>query len=88
MNEISLSDAISNFPLLVSNTIKNEEETVIVADQGSVVLVSQNEWNEIMETLRLLQDKKSLKALLEGHQKRKAGIKPEGLTLTEAFDDL
>ena len=42
----------------------------------------------MVETLRLIQDKISLKALLGGHRQRDAGHVPDGLTIEEAFDDL
>ena len=88
MNTITINNAISNFPQLITNTIRNFEETVIVGEQGSVVLISQQEWNSIMETIRLFRDKKSLKALIEGHNARKKGKKSKSKTINQAFYDL
>jgi PHD/YefM family antitoxin component YafN of YafNO toxin-antitoxin module len=88
MNTISINNAISNFPQLITNTIRNIEETVIVGEQGSVVLISQQEWNSIMETIRLFRDKKSLKSLLEGQNSRRKGQKSKGKTINQAFYDL
>ncbi len=88
MNTITINNAVSNFPQIVSDTIKNYEETVIVGEQGAVVLVSQQEWNSIMETVRLLRDKQSLKSLIDGHKARKNGRKPKGKQINEAFYDL
>jgi len=88
MNALTLNNAISNFPQLVSNTIRNFEETMIVSEQGTVVLISQQEWNGITETLKLLRDKKSLKSLLEGHNLRKKSQKPKGKSISQAFYDL
>jgi len=85
MNAITIDNAISNFPQIVTNTIRNVEETVIVGEQGAVVLVSQQEWNSIMETLRLFRDKKSLKALLDGHSARRKGQRPKSETVNQAF---
>lgn len=87
MNAITIDNANSNFPQIVTDTIRNVEETVIVGEQGAVVLISQQEWNSIMETLRLFRDKKSLKALLEGHSARRKGLRPKSETINEAFYD-
>jgi len=88
MNTITINNAISNFPQIVNNTIKNFEETLIVGDQGAVVLISQQEWDSMMETIRLLRDKKSLKSLIEGQNIRKKGLKSKGKTITQAFYDI
>lgn len=88
MNAITMDNAISNFPQIVTDTIRNFEETVIVGEQGAVVLVSQQEWNSMVETLRLFRDKKSLKSLLEGHSIRRKGLRPKSETINQAFHDL
>jgi len=88
MNTITINNAISNFPQIVNNTIKNFEETLIVGDQGAVVLISQQEWDSMMETIRLLRDKKSLKSLLNGHNNRKKGLKSKSKSIDQVFNDL
>ena len=74
--------------ILPNGTIKNVEEVVIVSDYGSVVVVDQNEWESIQETLRLLKDKRSLKALLESHKLRDENKKIKAKSVDEAFYDL
>ncbi len=69
-------------------TIKNCEETLIVSETGSVVLIDQAEWENIQETLRLLHDEESLKALLESHKARDQGVRPDSVSVGEAFYDL
>ena len=88
MNAITLNKALNNFPLLINNAVSNFEETVIVSEKGSVVVVAQSEWNSIMETIKLLKDKQSLKSLLEGHNLRRKSVKSETKTIEEAFYDL
>jgi len=88
MNTITINNAISNFPQLITNTIRNFEVTVIVSEQGSVVMISQQEWNSIMETIRLFRDKKSLKSLLDGQNARRKGHKLTSKTINQAFYDL
>ena len=88
MNSITINRAIADFPNIIKNAINNFEETVIVSETGSVVLIAQSEWNNIMETMRLLKDKQSLKALIEGHNTRNNSDETKGKTIQQAFYDL
>ena len=88
MTSITINNALTDFPKLIENTVDNFEQTVIVSDFGAVVLIAQNEWNNIMETLKLLKDKQSLKALIEGQNTRREGKKTESKTIQQAFYDL
>jgi PHD/YefM family antitoxin component YafN of YafNO toxin-antitoxin module len=67
MNALSLQEASTNLPHIIAETIQNSDETLIVSDQGAVIMIDKAYWEEIQETLLLLRDKKSLAALLEGH---------------------
>jgi len=87
MVSVTLSDAVGNLPKIIADTISNQEETVIVTDNGAVVMLSQENWDGMLETLRLLKDKRSLKALLEGQSRRKQGIN-QGKSPEEIFYDL
>lgn len=53
-----------------------------------VVLIDRRDWENMLETLRLFQDKVSLKALLDGHKAREAGDSVKSVTVEEAFYDL
>ena len=88
MNAIGLQQAIHTLPQLIQKTLDNCEERIVVSDAGAVVVIDQCEWEHILETLRLLQDRTSLKALLDGHNTRDAGESPDAVTLEEAFDDV
>ena len=59
MNAIGVNKAAAMFPELIQNTIENNEETVIVSDNGAVVLIDQREWESMLETVRFFQDKTS-----------------------------
>ncbi|MFK7949795.1 MAG: type II toxin-antitoxin system Phd/YefM family antitoxin [Saprospiraceae bacterium] len=87
MEAITLNIAKNNLENIVQKTIDNQEETLVVTDNGNVVLVEQNEWNSIMETLRLFSDKRSLAALLEGIEARRKGKALKGKTIEEVFED-
>ena len=87
MNAITINNALIDFPKLIENTVNNFEKTVIVSDTGAVVLIAQSEWNNIMETIKLLQDKQSLKALIEGHNMRIKGKNSDSKTIQQSFYD-
>jgi len=88
MHAVSLSNAVKDLPGLINRTIEDLDEIVIVSDQGSVVVIDQNEWESIQETLRLLKDKRSLKALLESHKRRDQKKEIDAKSVEEAFYDL
>jgi PHD/YefM family antitoxin component YafN of YafNO toxin-antitoxin module len=88
MHAVSVKNAMKDLPGIINHTIKNVEEVLIVSDFGSVVVVDQNEWESIQETLRLLKDKRSLKALLESHKMRDENKKIKAKSVDEAFYDL
>jgi Phd_YefM. len=88
MHTITLDMASQNLKSVIRKTIKDKDETLIVTDEGSVVILDESEWFHIKETLRLLSDKDSLAALLESHAVRDKGEKPEGISPEEAFKDV
>jgi PHD/YefM family antitoxin component YafN of YafNO toxin-antitoxin module len=88
MHALSVKNAMKDLPGLIDQTIKNVDELVIVSDHGSVVMIDQKEWESIQDTLRLLKDKRSLKALLESHKLRDENKDIEAKSVEEAFYDL
>ncbi|MCK4763474.1 MAG: type II toxin-antitoxin system prevent-host-death family antitoxin [Candidatus Aminicenantes bacterium] len=88
MHTVSINDAMKDLPGLINRTIQDIDETIIVSDHGSVVVIDQEEWESIQETLLLLKDKKSLKALLESHKKRDENQEIDAKTVAEALYDL
>lgn len=88
MNTITVREASVNLPSVIEQTINNYDETVIVSEQGTVVMVAESYWESMQETLRLLQDKRSLKALLDGHRQRETGQPIQTKTADEVFGDL
>ncbi|OQX75356.1 MAG: hypothetical protein B6D61_10540 [Bacteroidetes bacterium 4484_249] len=87
METITLHKATNNLPEIIAMTLKNQEETVIATDDGAVVMIDQKNWEEILETLKLLRDKKSLNALLEGQSNRKHN-KVTGKSIHQLFGDV
>ena len=88
MNAMTVSEASRNLSDVITKTIDNFDETVIVSDSGAVVMVAESYWESIQETLKLLQDKRSLKALLEGHRQREEDLPIQAKSANEAFSDL
>ncbi len=80
MVSTTLEKADNDFKNIVYNMLLSNEEVSIVSDKGAVVMLTQKDYESMQETLRLLSDKKSLKALLDAHQKRDS--------VTEVFSDL
>ena len=87
MHTITLNKAKTNFHQIINDTLINQDETVIVGEKGSVILMDYQNWESIIETLNLLKDKESLNALLEGHRLRDEG-KNIGKSPQEVFYDL
>ena len=73
MRTITLEKASADLKGIILRTIRDKDETVIASDEGAVVVLEENEWSAIKETLRLLSDKSSLTALLESHAMRDRG---------------
>lgn len=88
MTTISLTSIKNNFSELLNGVIKNRDELTVVSDSGSVVIIDQNDWNRIQETLNLLKDKKSFEALIDGHKLRDKNIEQDSKTIDQSFYDL
>ncbi len=58
MITVTLNTAIKNLPKLVKQTIENCEETVIATDDGAVVMIDEHEWNNMLNKINALKDKK------------------------------
>ncbi|MGK5094817.1 hypothetical protein WDW89_22755 [Deltaproteobacteria bacterium TL4] len=88
MNTIGIKQAAKALPQLIHDTLCNSEETLIVSEEGTVVMIDQHEWENMQETIKLLRDPISLNALLEGQKARDEGKVQESVSVEEAFHDL
>jgi PHD/YefM family antitoxin component YafN of YafNO toxin-antitoxin module len=88
MIAITVQEAHRTLPALVQSVIADSDEALIVSDDGVVVMVNQVYWNEIKETLLLLNDPVSLASLLEGQRLRASGADIVGKSLEEVFADV
>jgi len=88
MPSVIISKAKKDLTNIINMTLRNHDETVIVSEEGSVVLLEESEWKNIQETLNLLNDKQSLSALISGHAARDAGKTAEGKSVEEIFTNV
>ena len=51
-------------------------------------MLPQEDYESMQETLRLLMDKNSLRALLDGHNVREKGLIPKSYSVEDVFSDL
>ncbi len=88
MKTVTISKAMSELKSMVDYSLDSHEEINIATDNGSVILLPQEDYESMKETLNLLMDKKSLKALLDGHEDRSQGKRPKSLSVEDVFSDL
>ena len=88
MRTITLEQASADLPNIVQRTLQEHSETVIASQKGAVIMVDETEWQNIKETLKLLNDKDAIASLLKSHSARDKREKPEGITFEEAFKDV
>ncbi|HCL55643.1 MAG TPA: hypothetical protein DHW82_01350 [Spirochaetia bacterium] len=88
MISITLEQATKHFSKIIQDSLKNHEDIHIATNKGTVVILPQEDYESMQETLRLLADKKSLQALLASHLERDKGVIPKNLSIEEVFNDL
>jgi antitoxin YefM len=87
MEALSISEARKRLFELRQNVVDNQDQVIMTHKQGNVVLISMEEWDAYQETMRLLNDKSALKALVdsfEAHDKEAT----VGKTIEDIFSDL
>lgn len=50
MNTTSLSNFLNNTEAIMSNVISNDEITIVSSDEGSVVLISENDLAKLLKS--------------------------------------
>lgn len=54
MVKLTASEARANLYKLIEETLQSHEPVVITGKKGNAVLLSESDWNAVMETLHLL----------------------------------
>ncbi|MBF0200685.1 MAG: type II toxin-antitoxin system Phd/YefM family antitoxin [Desulfamplus sp.] len=88
MKTVTFDMANRNLLELIENCLSSREGLNIASSKGAVVIIPQDDYESMQETLRLLSDQRSLSALLESHQMRDNNQKIEFWTPDEVFDDI
>ncbi len=87
MEAISISEARKRLFELRQQVVEDNDRVIMTHKQGNVVLISMDEWEAYQETMRLLNDKAALRALVASFDAHDAG-ETEGKTPEEIFADL
>ena len=66
MNVVTVSQAISNLYRLVDDTSINHQPTFIKGKRNSAVLVCEEDWNSIQETIYLFSIPSMVESIIEG----------------------
>ena len=88
MKTITLAQASQDLIGHINYSLKTHEEVNIASENGAIIMLPQEDYESIMETVRLLADKKSLKALLDAHAQREQGDEPKSYRAEDVFSDL
>jgi len=88
MKTITLSQANQDLIGHINYSLRTHEEVNIASENGAIIMLPQEDYESIMETVRLLSDKKSLKALLDAHSLRDNGVEPVSYKVEDVFGDL
>jgi len=84
MEAISISEARKRLFELRRQVVEDNDRVIMTHKQGNVVLISMDEWEAYQETMRLLNDKAALRALVASFDAHDAG-ETEGKTPEEIF---
>lgn len=88
MKTITIQQANQDLISHINYSLQTHEEVNIASENGSIVMLPQEDYESMMETLRLLSDKKSFKALINSHAARDKKEEPKSYTVAEVFSDL
>lgn len=88
MKTITLEQANQDLVSHINYALDTHEEVNISSSNGAIVMIPQDDYESMQETLRLLADKKSLKALLDSHDARDKGIVQNTYSVEDVFSDL
>ena len=68
MTTLNVTEARANLYKLIDDTTVNHEPVIITGKRGNAVLIAEDDWNAINETLHLLSVPGMRESILEGMQ--------------------
>ena len=77
MTTLNVTEARANLYKLIDDTTVNHEPVVITGKRGNAVLLAEDDWNAINETLHLLSVPGMRESILEGMQESIDGAATE-----------
>lgn len=87
MEALSISEARRKLFELRRRVVEDSDAVIMTHKEGNAVLISMNEWEAYQETVRLLNDKEALQALVDSFAAHDAG-ETDGKSAEEIFADL
>lgn len=87
MEALSISEGRKRLFELRDRVVSDHDQVILTHKKGNVVLISMEEWESYQETQRLLNDKETLKALIQSFEDHDAK-KQRGSSVDEVFADL
>lgn len=87
MEALTISEARKRLFELRQKVVDDNDRIIMTHKQGNVVLISMDEWEAYQETVRLLNDKAALKALVDSFIAHDAGL-TQAKSPAEVFADL
>lgn len=88
MKTITLEQANKDLLNHINYSLQTHEEVNIASENGAMIMLPQEDYESLMETVRFLGDKKSLKALLDAHAQRDNKIEPTSYNVEDVFSDI
>jgi len=88
MRTITLKQAQIDIQDIMNYSLTTHDEVNIASEQGAVIMIPQEDYDAMQETLKLLSDKQSFKALLNAHETRQKGEIPPSHSVKDVFCDL
>jgi len=88
MKTVTIEQLNNDMSSIINYSLTTHDEVNIATNTGSVIILPQEDYESMQETLRLLMDKKSLTALLEGHKNRDEGNILKSQSVKDVFSDL
>lgn len=87
MEAMSISEARQRLFELRQRVIEDNDQVIMTHKQGNVVLISMDEWEAYQETVRLLNDRAALQALVDSFAAHDTG-ETTGKSIADIFADL
>ena len=88
MRTMPMTDGMGRMAELCEGVVREHERIVLTRPDGNVVLVAEDEWDNMVETLRVLHDEPIMHSLRESFEARAAGTRPPGKSIEEVFSDV